>query len=81
MKLLSVLLSIAGVSSLVWVCPVSAKQPNELNNEIGGTAVDLIAQNNLTRVTGVEVIQTESGLELVLKNSCGERKISAFDYS
>lgn len=25
MKLLSVLLSVAGVSSLVWVCPVSAE--------------------------------------------------------
>lgn len=74
MKLLSVLLSVAGVSSLVWVCPVSAKQPIELNDEIRGTAVDLLAQG-VTRVTGVEVIQTEEGFELVLETVAGSERL------
>ncbi|WP_233220115.1 AMIN domain-containing protein [Pleurocapsa sp. CCALA 161] len=39
------------------------------------TASDLVAQNNLTRVTGVEVIQTESGLELVLETVAGSERL------
>ena len=38
------------------------------------TAKDLIAQG-ITRVTGVEVIQTESGLELVLETIASERLV------
>lgn len=39
------------------------------------SAEDLIAQSNLTRVTGVEVIQTESGLELVLNTVAGSERL------
>ena len=38
------------------------------------TAADLIAQG-VTRVTGVEVIQTESGLELVLETLAGSERL------
>ena len=37
--------------------------------------IDLIAQKNLTRVTRVEVIQTESGLELILKTAAGSERL------
>ena len=36
---------------------------------------DLLAQDNLTRVTGVEIVQTESGLELVLKTVAGSERL------
>ncbi|MBE9045806.1 AMIN domain-containing protein [Pleurocapsales cyanobacterium LEGE 10410] len=129
MKLLSVLLSVAGVSGLVWVCPVlgetalplssqnteysppsppnlggaSSQSPpglgdflkdtashiggKNLRNEIQetynkvkspsqfGTATDLLAQGGLTRITGVEVIQTGDGLELVLKTVAGSERL------
>jgi iron complex outermembrane recepter protein len=39
------------------------------------SAADLLAQDNLTRVTGVELNQTESGLELVLKTAAGGQKL------
>jgi iron complex outermembrane receptor protein len=96
MKLLSVLLSVASVSGLVWVCPVSAEvvraeevEPKRhLQGAVCGTcartlkasplqvgtAADLIAQG-MTRVTGVEIIQTESGLELVLKTVAGSERL------
>ena len=128
MKLLSVLLSVAGVWGIVGVCPVGAETasplllqniessppspPNlggarsqsppslgdslkdtashiggkNLRNEIqvsskagetplqAGTAADLVAQG-ITRVTGVEVIQTESGLELVLETVAGSERL------
>ena len=38
-------------------------------------ATDLLAQDNVTRVTGVEVIQTESGLELVLETVTGSKRL------
>ena len=38
------------------------------------TAADLLAQG-ITRVTGVEVIQTESGLELILKTVAGSERL------
>ena len=97
MKLLSVLLSIAGVSSLVWVCPViaetslDAKTERRKNAEKAlvekspslpipqfpsqSSSIDLLAQDNLTRVTGVEVNQTESGLELVLETVAGSERL------
>jgi iron complex outermembrane receptor protein len=39
-----------------------------------GTAADLVAQG-ITRVTGVEVIQTEDGLELVLETVAGSERL------
>jgi iron complex outermembrane recepter protein len=39
------------------------------------SAADLLAQDNLTRVTAIEVNQTESGLELVLKTAAGGQKL------
>ncbi|PSB09502.1 TonB-dependent siderophore receptor [Pleurocapsa sp. CCALA 161] len=75
MKLLSVLLSVAGVSSLAWVCPVFAETGRQEDRKIGRfAAADLIAQG-VTRVTGVEVIQTESGLELVLETVAGSERL------
>ena len=92
MKLLSVLLSVAGVSGLVWVCPVGAGvQSHGIPLRIRGrgaevvganrdsplqvgTAADLMAQG-VTRVTGVEVIQTEEGLELVLETVAGSERL------
>ena len=60
---------ITGLSSsllgIIIVCPVRAETER----------VDLIAQNNLTRVTGVEVIQTGNELELVLKTVAGSERL------
>ena len=76
MKLLSVLLSVAGVSGLVWVCPVEAQVGAKgLSPSQFGTAADLLAQNNLTRVTGVEVNQTPDGLELILNTVAGSERL------
>ena len=85
MKLLSVLLSVAGVSGFVWLSPVEAgEQRSRGTEEIGakdllpsqfGTSADLLAQGGLTRITGVEVIQTEDGLELVLKTVAGSERL------
>ena len=87
MKLLSVLLSIAGASGLVWICPVEAALKDTASHKMRGSntgrdvetfhgtsAADLIAQE-VRRVTGVEVIQTESGLELVLKTVAGSERL------
>ncbi|MGV2831135.1 AMIN domain-containing protein [Myxosarcina sp. GI1(2024)] len=107
---LSVLLSVVGVSSLVWICPVSAEvsldvetrgtretrrtalvekspnppfphspiQPSLVNSEqnpLRGTAADLMAQGEVTRVTSVQINPTESGLELVLKTVAGSERL------
>ncbi|MGD1919190.1 MAG: TonB-dependent receptor plug domain-containing protein, partial [Pleurocapsa sp.] len=115
MKLLLALLSVAGVSGLVWVSPVlgalkdtathktgrqgvledTASLKDSLriahNGEMGRlgervlkdtathktrrfTAKDLLAQG-VTRVTGVEVIQTDDGLELILKTVRGSDRL------
>ena len=82
MKLLSVLLSVAGISGLVWVCPVVAEtgeilRAGEAGEEMPlqlGNASDLLAQG-VTRVTGVEVIQTEAGLELILETVAGSERL------
>ena len=120
MKLLSVLLSVAGVSGLIWVCPVNAETPLPLSSpntessppqhpkfggnqfskspRIGGfrgqnlrntiqetyqkvespsqfgTTADLLAQG-VTRVTGVQVIQTEDRLKLILKTVAGSERL------
>lgn len=88
MKLLSVLLSVAGVWSLVLVCPVGAEtgflgRGDEVTGRRGesssreipqSSSVDLIAQG-VTRVTGVEVKQTESGLELILETLAGSERL------
>jgi iron complex outermembrane recepter protein len=39
------------------------------------SAVDLLAQGNLTRVTGVEVNQTNKGLEVILKTAVGGQRL------
>ena len=78
MKLLSVLLSVASVSGIVWVCPVGAEGivgAKGRSPSRQGKAADLVAQSNLTRVTRVEVVQTESGLELVLKTIAGSERL------
>ena len=94
MKLLSVLLSIAGVSGLVWVCPVMAEvgahrpsgstlfssretRPTKVSHDAPlqvGTAADLIAQG-VTKVTGVELNQTDEGLQVILKTVAGGERL------
>ncbi|MEM8830126.1 MAG: TonB-dependent receptor plug domain-containing protein [Cyanobacteria bacterium P01_G01_bin.19] len=120
MKLLSVFLSVVGVSGLVWVCPVSAETALPLSSQntessppsppnlggassqsppglgdLGGknlrnatqetykkgesplqigTAADLLAQG-VTRVTGVEVVQTAEGFELILETVTGSERL------
>lgn len=57
--------------------PALAESPNsiEFNSQYNhNIASDLIAQA-VTRVTGVEVIQTESGLELVLETVAGSNRL------
>ncbi|MEL6440938.1 MAG: TonB-dependent siderophore receptor [Cyanobacteria bacterium J06621_8] len=71
MKLLSLLLSAAGVSALVWVSPVVAETDLA---RVSKSASDLLAQGE-TRVTGVEVVPTESGLELILKTAAGSERL------
>ncbi|MBE9168809.1 TonB-dependent siderophore receptor [Pleurocapsales cyanobacterium LEGE 06147] len=84
MKLLSVLL-FAGVSGLIWVCPVGAEEQRSKGageaEEAGGemllqlgNATDLVAQG-VTRVMGVEVNQTPDGLELILKTVAGSERL------
>ena len=46
--------------------PQSPSQPSSIN---------LLAQNNLTRVTGVEINQTGGELELILKTSAGSERL------
>ncbi|MEM7594048.1 MAG: TonB-dependent siderophore receptor [Cyanobacteria bacterium P01_A01_bin.83] len=89
MKSLSLLSSLAGISSLVWVYPVFAevgrigerqKGESERSAETEiylnprGTAEDLLAQG-VTKVTGVELILTESGLELILETVAGSERL------
>ena len=73
---LSVLLFVAGISGLVWVCPALGEtgRPGDWETR-RFKAADLLSQNNLTRVTGVEVNQTESGLELILKTATGSERL------
>ncbi|MEM8672886.1 MAG: TonB-dependent receptor [Cyanobacteria bacterium P01_G01_bin.67] len=55
----------------------SPSQPSVVNSEqnpFRGTAADLLSQG-VTRVTGVEVIQTDGGLELVLKTVAGSERL------
>ena len=107
MKLLSILLSVVGVSSLVLVCPALGALKDTPSDKTGRLAslgdgetrgeyigmtegspnppvpqspsqpspIDLLVQNNLTRVTGVEVIQTNEGLELILKTATGSERL------
>ena len=58
------LLIFTGLFSLVAM-PVLSEVRVKTNQVT--SASDLLAQNNPTRVTGVEVVQTGSGLELILK--------------
>ena len=58
------------LSSTAIALPVLAESPKlvESNSQyLSNKAGDLLAQDNLTRVIGVEIIQTENGLELVLE--------------
>jgi iron complex outermembrane recepter protein len=77
-----------GIMTLLTAQPVFAQEASEQRREgaeeVGairesplqkGTAADLVAQGNLTRVTGVEINQTKSGLELVLKTAAGGTKL------
>jgi iron complex outermembrane receptor protein len=75
MKVLSIrLFSLVGISSyLLGMMLTFPVQAQKMGNK--GTATDLVAQSNLTRVTGVEVNQTTNGLELVLKTAAGGERL------
>ena len=81
MKLLSILLSVAGVSGLIWVCPALGALKDTAPHKTGRLAslshssTDLLAQGNVTRVTGIEVNQTESGLEVILETAAGSERL------
>ena len=66
------LLVLTGLLSFVAM-PVVAEADVEMNQVT--SAADLLAQGNLTRVTGVEVNQTDEGLELILKTSAGSERL------
>ncbi|MEM8674918.1 MAG: TonB-dependent siderophore receptor [Cyanobacteria bacterium P01_G01_bin.67] len=82
MKVLLRFLSICGFLSLVLISPIEAgeqggrgdKEIREISETKRLTAADLIAQG-MTRVTEVEVIQTEKGLELVIKTVVGSERL------
>ena len=44
-------------------------------HEVSHSAKDLVAQSNLTRVTGIEVNRTNEGLELILKTLAGSERL------
>jgi iron complex outermembrane recepter protein len=64
------LLPLSLLQLLIIVNPVVAKP-----REVSASAEDLLAQNNLTRVTGVELNQTDKGLEVVLKTAAGSQRL------
>lgn len=51
------------------------QREGEIPQSSSYSSVDLLAQDNLTRITGVKIIQTESGLELVLKTVVGSERL------
>jgi iron complex outermembrane receptor protein len=55
---------------------LSTTQIKETQSQISTSAQDLLAQQNpLTRVTGIEVKQTDKGLEVILKTAAGGQKL------
>ena len=88
---LSVLLSVVGVSGLVWVCPVVAetgrlgvlKDTASHNWETRekkiylnhGGMAEDLLAQGITRVTGVQVNQTPDGLELILNTVAGSERL------
>ena len=61
---------------MVWVCPVMAEEVGAFRETPlqEGTAADLIAQG-VTRVTGVELNQTDEGLQVILKTVAGRERL------
>ena len=69
------LLVLTGLLFFAAVPVVEGKeQGREREKARESTTSDLIAQA-ITRVTGIEVIETESGLELILKTSAGSERL------
>ena len=79
MKILFCFLSVSGLLGLVLVSPVGAEivGANDRSPLQIDESSDLIAQG-ITRVTGVEVIQTEDGLELVLETVAGSERMECY---
>ena len=55
--------------------PTASPSPPIPKSPSQSSSVNLIAQNNPTRVTGVEVNQTTEGLELILKTVAGNERL------
>ncbi|PSB07467.1 hypothetical protein C7B62_19805 [Pleurocapsa sp. CCALA 161] len=71
--------SLDGEKALIKKSP-SPSFPDALANPLGQSprqpsSIDLLAQDNLTRVTGIEVNQTPDGLELILKTVAGSERL------
>jgi predicted HAD superfamily phosphohydrolase len=70
-----------GEEKLSWVTQtdnqlVISLKENSSRKIVSTSARDLLAQqSNLTRVTGIELKQTESGLEVILKTVAGSQKL------
>jgi iron complex outermembrane recepter protein len=54
---------------------LSLKRSLDSSLKASTSARDLLAQQRVTRVTGVEVKQTDSGLELILKTVAGSKRL------
>jgi iron complex outermembrane recepter protein len=83
------LLWLGFIVSFIFISPVSAEKASfesekgrqgdgsgrEFPKSPSYSSVDLLTQNNLTRVTGVEVKQTQEGLELILETAAGSERL------
>ena len=64
--------------SLNTVTKIETNKNNDrqkIKSQISTSATDLLTQNNLTRVTGIEIEQTDDGLQIILKTARGERLV------
>jgi iron complex outermembrane recepter protein len=59
--------------------PLAAEELNRRNfrswQNLSTSAIDLLAQQGVTRVTGVELNQTDNGLEVILKTAAGGERL------
>ncbi|MEN9568482.1 MAG: hypothetical protein RLZZ69_3678, partial [Cyanobacteriota bacterium] len=79
MKLIQYSFSVSSISLFILLSSINSVAAEEIGDRSGllsTSARDLLAQqNNITRVTGVEVKQTDQGLEVILKTAAGNQKL------
>jgi iron complex outermembrane recepter protein len=54
---------------------INSNRDIPVHHKVSTSATDLLAQTNLTRVTGIEVKQTNRGLEVILKTAAGGQRL------